>query len=516
MRGAANLLAGLFRTQERLDERDVHRGTRTLMVDGVCSASMVTLQGGPFLAAFVLAIGGSAYEVGLLATIAFGSQLMQLPGLYLLTRLPKRRGLVVLAAGLSRLLWLPIVLIPVLFLNRGVTFLMQWLVLAAMVGALAGPAWNSLIRDVIPQEKMGHVFSRRMALSTTFALSLTLLGGFFIDAWKGWFAGDASAAAFGYALLFAVGLGFGLIGLIAVSRLPEPTMQAQSGQSILELLAKPVRDTNFRGLLRFIAFWNFSVNLAAPFFIIYLLNRIGLSLSWVTALTVTSQLTNLIFLRIWGRLADRYSNKSVLAVSGPLFLLAVLGWTFTTMPDRYALTLPLLFAIHILSGMSLAGVSLASANIALKLSPPGQAHAYMAAYGLAGAVTGAVAPMIGGVVADFFAVRELAIPIQWRSPAGEVQVYAMHFASLDFLFGLAFVLGLVSLKLLGKVTEAGEVEEQVVRDEFRQEVLSTARSVSTVPGVRYLVGMPVAMLYRLTRGIPGVPAPRAEPPPEEP
>lgn len=486
----------LFRTQPSLTQADHRRARRGLLADGVCSSSMATLQGGPFLAAFALALGASNYEVGLLATIGFLSQFAQLGGLFLVQKFPKRRGIVVLAAGASRLLWVLILLIPVFFLNRGVTFLMQWLFVAALVGAVAGPAWNSLVRDIVPPAAMGRVFSRRMFLGTSFALALTLSGGYFVEYWKGWFPDQALYA---YSLLFALGLAFGLAGLFAVSRLPEPALPAQEKQAAADLLLKPVKDRNFQGLLKYIAFWNFAVNLAGPFFIVYLLERLGLPLSTVTMLVVTSQVTNLVFLRIWGKLADRYSNKSVLAVSGPLFLLAILLWTFTTLPEPHLLTVPMLFAIHVLSGMSVSGVSLATANIALKLSPEGRAHSYMTVYGLAGAATGAVAPMLGGIFADFFATRELSIQLNWAQAGEAVSIYALNLRALDFLFLLTFLLGLFSLRFLRKVAEEGEVSEKVVRQELLNETFTTVRTVGTAPGIRHLIAGPVSAAYRLLK-----------------
>ncbi len=488
------IFSSAFRTQASLSDQDLRRARRGLLVDGVCSSSMATLQGGPFLAAFALALGASNYEVGLLATIGFLSQFAQLGGLFLVQKYPRRRGIVFLAAGASRLLWVFILLIPLLFLNRGVTFLMQWLFVAALAGAVAGPAWNSLIRDIVPSATMGRLFSTRMALGTTFALSLTLMGGYFVDYWKAWFPDQALLA---YTILFGVGLLFGLAGLVAIRRLPEPQMAVQDGHRIATLLTDPVKDRNFQGLLKYIGFWNFAINLAGPFFIVYLLERIGLPLRMVTMLVVTSQVTNLVFLRIWGRLADRYSNKSVLRVSGPLFLLAILLWTFTTLPDRHMLTLPLLFAIHVLSGMSAAGVSLATANIALKLSPQGKAHSYMTIYGLAGAVTGAIAPMLGGMFADFFSTRELSVQLNWAQADHAVSVYALNLKALDFLFLITFVVGLFSLRFLHRVAEEGEVEEKVVRQELLNETFATVRAVGTVPGLRYLVVGPVSAVSRL-------------------
>ncbi len=485
----------LLETREHLSEHDLRRGKRLLIADGACSMGMVTLQGGPFLPAFAIALGATNYEVGLLVTIAFASQFMQLAGLYLVRRFPYRRGLVVAAAGVARLLWLPIILIPVIFAARGVTFLMQWLVLATLVGAMAGPAWNSLLRDLVPPDEMGRVFSTRLMLGTLLALGLTLMGGYFVDFWGSRFP---EASLYAYSILFAAGLVFGLVGVLSIYALPEPTMPPVSGEPLGRVLRSPLRDSNFRRLLSFIATWNFAVNMAGPFFIVYMLVRIGLSLSTVTALAVTSQATNILFLRIWGRLADRYSNKSVLAVSGPLFLIAVLAWTFTTMPERHMLTMPLLFGIHVLIGMSSAGTGVAAGNIGLKLSPQGEAPAYMTLYGLAGAVTGAMGPMVGGVLADFFAARQLAVQVAWSEPAEVFQVHALNLRSLDFLFLAAFLVGLYALRRLARVTEAGEVDDETIRRELLLEVFATVRSVSASTNVRLLVAGPLAALSRYT------------------
>ena len=481
-------LLGVFETQEALSEEDVQRGLKMLMANAAFGMGAGALQGGIFLSAFALAIGATNYEIGLLATVAFVSQFMQLPGLYLVQKLGMRRGITVVAAGVSRLLWIFVILIPVLFVGKGVSFLLVWLVMASLAMAVCVPSWNSLLRAVVPSDAFGRFFGRRLALGTSVALALTLAGGYFVDWWGSRYHGEALYA---YSILFLLGLAFGLIELVAIARVPEPRMERGPQTSLLDVLATPVRDTNFRKLLVFIAVWNFATNMAVPFFIIYMLNRIGLSLFMVTILSTTSQLTNILFLRIWGRLGDRFSNKSVLSVSGPLFLLAIVAWCFTTMPESYFLTLPLLFLIHVLSGMSMAGITLGSSNIALKLSPQGSAHAYMTVFGLAGSVTGAIAPVAGGVIADFFALRELSLSVNWSEPTRQLSLYALNFRALDFLFALAFLIGFYALSRLGQVVEHGEVEESEVVEELLSEMAMPLRSFSAAAGIRRLAVIPV-------------------------
>ncbi|MFC1586006.1 MFS transporter [Fibrobacterota bacterium] len=488
----------IFNTKEKLDDADVKKGIKMVTVDGICSSGMGTLQGGVFLSAFALAIGASNYEIGLLATFAFLSQLIQIPGLFLVRAFKKRRAIVFACASASRMLWLFIILIPLLFVDAGISFLLQWLIISMLVGAMAGPAWNSLLRDVLPSSVLGTTMARRMMLGTILALVLTLCGGYFVDWWKAAFPG---APLYAYSILFSLGLAFGIIGALAITRMPENTLTVEESLPMRELFAMPLKDMNFRSLIIFSGLWTFAINMAVPFFVIYMLKRIGFSLFMVTVFTVTSQVANIIFIRIWGRLADRFSNKSVLAVSGPMFLLAILGWTFTTMPERYFLTVPLVFLIHILSGVSMAGVSLASGNIALKLSPKKYAYSYMTIFGIMGAIAGSIAPMLGGVIADFFAVRELSFAINWSEPARQISVYALNFKALDFLFFASFLAGIYAIHRLAFVKEEGEVDEKVVIDHLKEGVFSPFKHMSSVGGLRRMGFMPLSYMLKMKRKV---------------
>jgi len=461
--------------------------------------AMGALQGGPFLSAFALALGASNYEIGLLAAIGFLSQPMQLVGLYVVTRWKKRRAMTILCAGSARLLWVFIIAIPILFVDRGVTFLIQWLLLAGVLSAMPGPAWGSWVRDLVPARTLGRVFSKRMLLGTTMSVILTVAGGLLVTWWR---HVSPANVLYAYSLLFTFGLGFGLTGIAAIRRMPEPAMEDETDISLMDLLKLPLSDRNYRPLLWFIGGWNFAVNIATPFFIIYMLQRIGLPLVVVTGLTVVSQLAMLWSLRIWGQFADRYSNKSVLGVSGPLYLVAILAWCFTTLPEPHVLTIPLLVLIHALSGLSIAGVSLAASNIALKLAPQGAAHGYLTVFGLSGALTGAIAPLVGGLLADVFSAYELSFSINWSSPGQQLAVSALNFRALDFLFVIAFLVGFLAVSRLHSVKEEGEVEEGEVLDELIDEVALPFRTMSSVEGIRRLTFLPVTTLQRLRRSRP--------------
>jgi MFS family permease len=454
---------------------------------------MSTFTGGAFLVAFALKLGASNFVIGLLAAIPALAQFIQIPSIYLVERLGKRRGIVVAASGFDRTLWLFIALIPLLFSHgAGLTLLLIAITLHSSLSAVVNCSWNSWMRDLVPQDRLGSFFSKRMRAMTGLGIVLSLAGGMYIDYWKRQFPHNELYA---YSILFISGFLVGMLGVYFMSTIPEPPMApAERKADFLEVLIQPFRDTNFRELIIFLGSWNFAVNLAAPFFTVYMLKRLQLNMSLIMVFTVLSQIMNFMFLGVWGKFSDRFSNKSVLGVSGPLFIASVLAFAFTTMPDEYVLTIPLLVAIHIFMGISTAGVTLASGNIGLKLAPKGQATAYLAANSLVNSFAAGIAPVIGGKFADFFAKRQLSLMLKWTSPERELAFQTFHLQHWDFFFFFAFLFGLYSIHRLTRVKEVGEVKEKVVVRQLIAEVRREIVNLSTAEGIRQMVTFPFAIV----------------------
>ncbi len=479
----------VFETKENLTDEEISHGLKLVIRDGLATQAMVTLTGGIFLVAFALQLGASNTVIGLIAAIPPLAELLQMPAIYLVDRVQNRRLVVVAASLAARLFWIPIILIP-FFLSpeQGIIVLITSIVLYSAFSAVSHCGWNSWMRDLIPQDRLGAFFSRRLTLSTGIALVISLAAGFFIDSWKVVFP---DLAAYGYSTLFLLGLIAGLIGITLLARTPEPRMVTETEEDgLLAAILKPFQDINFKNLIIFLGSWNFAVNLAAPFFTVYMLQRIGLDISVVVALGVLSQVMNIVFYRSWGRVSDRFSNKSVLAVSGPLFMLAIFAWMFVTLPDVYVLTYPLLILIHILMGISLAGVSLASGNISLKMAPQGQATSYLAASTFMNSVAAGIAPILGGLFVDFFAERELIWTLIWKDPVRELVFVTLDLQQWEFFFLFAFILGLYSLHRLTAVQEEGEAKEQEVVDELIAGVRRDMQNFSPAGGLRDLVKFP--------------------------
>jgi len=486
-----------LRPQDEVSEPELRRGLGMLLFDGVCSQTMGVFTGGAFLVAFALLLGASNTVIGLLAAIGPLTQILQIPTIFLVESVALRKALVVASSFLSRLAWPVVAALPWLVAaDQRIAALLVCLIAYFALGTVSSCAFNSWMRDLVPKEEMGRYFSKRLAVMTAVGAVLTIAAGFWIEWGTKRFAGEFV----GYSVLFLVGAVFGILGVYFLSRIPEPRMRVEPAAGVFSVLAEPFRMSNFRQLLVFLGSWNFAINLAAPFFVVYMITRLQMSMPLVLALSVLSQVVNVVFLRLWGRLADRFSNKSVLGVSGPLFVLSILFWPFLTLPDKHVLTLPLLVLIHALAGMSTAGVTLCSGNIALKLAPQGRATSFLAVNSLVNGVAATVAPIIAGIAADAFAGEQLTVSLRWISTEVGVTRFdapAIALRGLDFVFVVAVLLGLYALHRLLAIKEEGDVQEGVVATELYGEVRKAFRHVSNVAGLRHLTYFPYMRLMEI-------------------
>ncbi len=108
----------LFQPSETVTTEELDRGLRSVIYDGMCTQAMGVLTGGAFLVAFALHLGASNFHIGLLAGIPFLAQFLQIPAVYLVEKVRYRRGIAIVFSGASRLFWLVIAAIPLLFLSH--------------------------------------------------------------------------------------------------------------------------------------------------------------------------------------------------------------------------------------------------------------------------------------------------------------------------------------------------------------------------------------------------------------
>lgn len=478
--------------QPSVTAQELEAGLRRIVYEGAYSSATAALTSGVILTAYALYLGASNLMVGVLASGPFLGQLLQAPAILLVERLRARKAISVLSSVIGR---------SMLALMAVAAFLPQPVAIAAVIvgqfvlcgnGAIGSCAWNAWMRDLAPQERLGDVFSRRTTYTTSVTLVVGLAAALLLDRTPA----GSDARAWAFAGLYTLGCVTGLLSAVVVSRIPEPCMpqRAPEALNLLGLLREPFSDPNFRRLVAFLSSWQFAINLATPFFTVFIVRQLGFDMTFVMVLNVVSQITNLAALRSWGLLSDRFAHKSVLAVAAPTYILCIVAMIAASEIGRGPLGIAYLVALHALMGAAVGGVTLATTNIALKLSPKGSATAYVATSALTSSFAAGIAPILGGLFADFFARRQFALLLRWSGPHGVVQLAPLQLSHWDFYFLIAGLLGLYALHRLSLVHEEGQIERRAMLQQVLGQSRRVVRNLGTVAGLRAVTDLPGALL----------------------
>jgi MFS family permease len=479
-----------LRPQPTVSPEDLERGKLALVKDGAWASMVGALYSGVILVGFALEIGATPWHVGLLAAIPFLAQIAQLPAIALIERLRQRKKIAVAAVSISRVMISLLALVALIPDSTTALYtLLGAQVLITLFGSAGGCSLNTWLHQLLGGQGLGALFSRRLFWSTVLASLGALAAGYLVQHWPG------AERAQAYAVCFAAAGVVGFVSTYYLATVPEPVMQRTGPPTpLFTMLRAPFEDGEFRRVIVFMASWNFASNLAAPFLTVYLLEQLGYGIGTVTTLWIASQLANALTLYLWGRLSDRLSNKAILAVALPAYLGCIVGLPFSALPEVHALTLPLLYFIHLVMGAASGGIALATGNLGLKLAPQGRGTSYLAAVGLAGATAGGLAAMMGGALADGFASRELTLVLQWTAPAGQHAIPVMNFRHWEFLFGLSFVCGGYVLHALSRISEGREHSERQVIQEFVTEASRSIAQISPIDGLKDVLLFPLGRL----------------------
>ena len=485
----------------KIDDEALRKGLRAFQYDGVCSQVRDSLLSGPLLVGFALLLGASNAGVGLLSALGPATQILQLPTVALIERWRMRKAICWWAACLARMTLVGVLAIPfVVPAGARPTALFGLLMLVSVFGTVSGAAWNPWIRDFLPEDVRTSAFARRMAIAAAIGAGLSLLAGLAVDH----LGVRLQSPAAGYVVVLGAGVAAALLGLVFLARIPEPPMPPATHRPWADIVRAPLRHREFRALMTFLATWTFAINLSTPFFTVYLLRRLQLPMWVVIAFAVLSQVTAALVVRAWGVMADRFSTLTVLRVSCAGFLVSVAGWPMVGVVQTPWLVLAGLAMIHIVAGLTTAGVNLASGTVAMEIAPRGTAAGYLATNALVVGAASALAPLLAGLSADWLETQRLSVTVAWSSTlagGSGMALRPLDLRGLDFLFVATVLVGLYAIhRILGVAERAGPKRRDVLAallQEMRHQMPQPIRAITTVAPVRDLVYFPFSLLGRL-------------------
>src|SRR4028118_187405 len=314
----------------KIPKRDIRKSLKALTTEGAFATVFYSIIGGALLSNFLLDLGASTVEIGLLASIPQLTNLLQPLGAYLGDRIKSRNWYSLLIFGTSRLLWLMIV--PGIWLvssshmaGRQLVMLTLFIIwVTNILEALGRASFFSWMAVLVPERLRGRYFGLRNSVVNLTNLIAVPLLGLAVSKWPG-----GSIQGFGAVLVLGIVLGIISLGFHFLMTDVNPQVVHDSDtdhESPWGRVFSFLKDANFLRFLLYSGLWSFAVNVSAPFFNLYLLGDLNLDVSVVTLYNSLGFGANLLMLMFWGRLADRIGNRPLMLVVGILVGLTPLLW----------------------------------------------------------------------------------------------------------------------------------------------------------------------------------------------
>lgn len=398
---------------QKISKQGIRTSLQASTLDGVFAAVFSSITGGVLLTNFLLQLGASSIQIGLLSSIPMLVNLLQPVGAYIADRTTSRRLYGLWTFLPARLLWLILVLgigwsgWSTADPHRLVRWTLGMVFATCILSALGTASWFSWMATLVPPRLRGRYFGvRNSAASLTTLISVPLLG-FVVSVWPGGSVQNYSIVMFIGVVAGVLSLGCQLLMVDVNPQLADRGGSKQKAVSCLDSEQNGVpqctessifRDTNFLMFLLYFGLWMFAFNMSAPFFNLYLLDNLGLDLTWATVYTSLVSGANLIMLMFWGRLADRLGNRPLLLIVGIVVALTPLCW-LAARNNTVSLWvwLPL---IHLLTGGTGAAIDLCNNNIQMEVAPAKHPSKYFATAAAVAGVSGGLGTTAGGFLAQ--------------------------------------------------------------------------------------------------------------------
>jgi len=333
--------------------------------------SIMLGAGESYFGAFGVYLGGSAYQIGILATLPmFLGSLSQLVGVMLMARYGSRRKLIVHAVRLQSLIWIPLSLIAFFVAEEARVDLLIVLVgFYYVLGNLAAPVWNSLIGDLVPIDRRGEFFGLRNRKSGYFVVLALAIAGVLLEAFE-----RLEQAPFAFLIIFLFSGYARYRSSLWLAKHEDPPFEqrAEDHFSLFKFLTNSVR-SNFARFVFSYAAINFAVFLAGPYFLMYMLQDLKMGLGQVMLVIAAQLVVQFGVMQNWGVICDQVGNKRVLTVCGLGIAVIPFLWLLST--NFY-----FILVVQAYSGLVWAGVNLAAFNFLFDaVTPPKRARctAYM-------------------------------------------------------------------------------------------------------------------------------------------
>jgi MFS family permease len=296
-----------------LEQQKKKKSLKNSIIDGSAYSVMDSFTAN-FITPFALAMKASNTFISVLATLpGLIAVIFQFISIDFIKKLPRKKAILT-GALMQGIMWLPIAFIPFYAQDFGPVALLILITTGSVFAAAVGPIWNSMMGDLVPEDKRGKYFARRNMICGATAFVSTFIAGYTLD-----FLAPVIGKFETFALMFIIAFLFRMISVYYLSLQYDPPVIAADKikMSFIDFV-KNIKQSNYGRFTLYLCFMGFAVNISSPFFTVYMLNELGFTYMQFTIITLFSVIASFISMMYWGKIVDKIGNKRIILLCGLL------------------------------------------------------------------------------------------------------------------------------------------------------------------------------------------------------
>lgn len=419
--------------KSKLTVKDYVTSQKYLFANTILASIIFNLMTGTYIAGVALYFGVKDSLVGIIGVMPAITSIIQVCSPLVFEKFKRRKALCMITFIIYRLLLVSIVFIPLITPNP---ILRQYLLLGIyclsfILMNFASPAIATWQMSIVPNNLRADFFSRRDFYALIFNTIIGLTMGRVIDVFRNnghQYRGFIVVYALAFLLVILEGIYIGKVKEPRVPTIPE-TLRLK------DIFSKPLQNKNFRKVLIFSILWSFGVNIAIPFFQLYMIKYLKLSYTYIMVLGLISSICMVISIRFWGKFAQKHNWISTARVSMVVLILCYILWGFVS--DK---TIYLLIPVHVLNGIAWAGINIAMLNIPFIFAPKEGRIMYIGLNSAMSGIMSFLAVILGGVLLEILEKHEFVL-------------WGIIFSKMQIVFIISGVLILLGVIYAGKISK---------------------------------------------------------------
>lgn len=342
-----------------------------------------------FISLYILALGATETQIGLMSTFTnIASALILMPGAFLAERFSNRKRIAASSYFIARLAILMLVFVPIIFKGSNVVWIaIIFSVTRDFFNNMAYPSWMSVTNDTVPIDGRGRYFGSRNFIMSITGMASTLLAGKLISIFVG---------STGYQVALGLAFVLSMASIICYTQIQEESTIPGNPAAVKNLSLKSIftllkGQPQFVALLITTAVWNFSLNVAGPFFSVQMVQGLHFSAASVGILAVITSVTTVLTQNQIGSLADRIGPRKLQLISMLLIPLLPLAWLISSKVWHIAVN-------NAFSGVLWGIFNLVSFTLLLMFIPKNQVPRFSAIYQIVVLLSLALGALVGSVI----------------------------------------------------------------------------------------------------------------------